>query len=220
MATLAVDHGTDDPTPEPSREADDHGGLATAAELAPRGAEDRETEPESVEENVGGDSADDGPDEPTTNTAPDDEAEATVPAAAPGQADPTEPDPGPETGQAAVSDDLPDTAENDDEPTPPTGAPGSAPNAGAEAEEIAPAAEAEPGPARLGKGELRAQVEDHLRAHPDQTWTPTAISKILNRSAGAINNACVKLSEAGTVMAFTDKPVRFQWNGENGTAKS
>lgn len=78
---------------------------------------------------------------------------------------------------------------------------------------------AEASAARLGKGELRAQVEQHLREHPDRAWTPTAISKVLNRSAGAINNACVKLGETGTVTAFTDKPIRFQWNGEgDGTA--
>ncbi|GAA2063779.1 hypothetical protein GCM10009839_88980 [Catenulispora yoronensis] len=73
---------------------------------------------------------------------------------------------------------------------------------------------AEASPARLGKGELRAQVEDHLREHPDRAWTPTAISKVLNRSAGAINNACEKLLETEVVTTFEDKPRRFQWRDQ------
>ena len=72
--------------------------------------------------------------------------------------------------------------------------------------------------ARLGKGELRAQVEDHLREHPDRAWTPTAISKVLNRSAGAINNACEKLLETGVVTTFEDKPRRFQWRSDQDTS--
>jgi hypothetical protein len=73
------------------------------------------------------------------------------------------------------------------------------------------AAGAEASAARLGKGELRAQVKAHLRENPDRAWTPTAISKVLNRSAGAINNACEKLLETEAVTTFDDKPRRFQW---------
>lgn len=107
-----------------------------------------------------------------------------------------------ETGQESGL--LSDTADQDPDVT--SDGDGAAP--AREAAEDAPSAP------RLGKGELRAQVEEHLREHPDRAWTPTAISKVLNRSAGAINNACVKLSESGAVIAFTDKPIRFQWNGE------
>lgn len=71
---------------------------------------------------------------------------------------------------------------------------------------------------RLGKGELRAMVEAHLRGNPDREWTPTAISKVLGKSAGAINNACVKLVESGDVATFPDKPGRFQWNGDQNAA--
>lgn len=85
---------------------------------------------------------------------------------------------------------------------------------GAAKSETAPvASDEEDGAPRLGKGELRAMVEAHLRENPDRAWTPTAISKVLNRSAGAINNAGVKLAESGSVLAFPDKPIRFQWNG-------
>ena len=81
------------------------------------------------------------------------------------------------------------------------------------------AAEAET-PARLGKGELRARVEAHLREHSDQTWTPSAIAKVLNRSAGAIANACEKLLETEAVTTFEDKPRRFQWRNEAGATAS
>jgi len=67
---------------------------------------------------------------------------------------------------------------------------------------------------RLGKGALRAMVQAHLRENPGRAWTPTAISKVLGRSAGAINNACVKLTEDGAVTTFEDKPIRFQWNSD------
>lgn len=106
-----------------------------------------------------------------------------------------------ETGQEY--DLLSDTAEQD-------------PGVTSDGDGAAPApevAEDVPSAPRLGKGELRAQVEEHLREHPYRSWTPTAISKVLNRLTGAIN-ACVKLSESGAVTAFTDKPIRFQWNGE------
>ena len=211
---LAADDGTEDHTPEPSREAADDGGAATAAQQVPDGAEDRDDEPAPAEEYAAGnDAADSSPDEPTPNTAPDDETELTMPAAAPALGGP-----GPESGQA--NNELSDITEHDDQPMPPAAEAGSDPGGDTEAQGAATVAEAEPGAVRLGKGELRAQVEAHLRENPDQTWTPTAISKILNRSAGAINNACVKLSEDETVRAFTDKPVRFQWNGADGTDAS
>jgi hypothetical protein len=82
--------------------------------------------------------------------------------------------------------------------------PGSAPVA-PEGEATAP---------RLGKGALRAMVEAHLRENPGKAWTPSAISKVLGRSAGAINNACLKLTEDGSVTTFGDKPIRFQYTGD------
>jgi hypothetical protein len=85
--------------------------------------------------------------------------------------------------------------------------------AGAEPDPAPAASDAEDAAPRLGKGALRAMVEAHLRENPDREWTPTAISKVLGKSAGAINNACVKLAETGSVAILPDKPVRFRWNG-------
>jgi AraC-like DNA-binding protein len=66
------------------------------------------------------------------------------------------------------------------------------------------------GGARLGKGELRAQVEEHLRAHPEREWTPGQIAKVLKRSAGAIHNACQKLVSDNVAQTFLNAPTRFQ----------
>lgn len=79
---------------------------------------------------------------------------------------------------------------------------------------VAPRVEAAPtgksGP-RLGKGELRAMVEQFLRDHPEQAWTPGKIGKELGgRSAGAVKNAAGKLVEDGAARTFDDSPDRFQ----------
>lgn len=66
---------------------------------------------------------------------------------------------------------------------------------------------------RLGKGELKAQVEAHMRAHPDRSFTSTELHHLLNKSSGAIANACEKLVEEGKLfVAQEKKPRRFQWN--------
>lgn len=73
-------------------------------------------------------------------------------------------------------------------------------------------AEAKDSSPRLGKGELRAQVEAHLIAHPEQAFTSTQIHHVLNRSSGAIANACDKLVADKKAVVATEKPRRFQWN--------
>ena len=83
----------------------------------------------------------------------------------------------------------------------------------AAAEQPHKSADSTPPAARLGKGQLREQVADHLRAHPDREWTPSAIAKELGKSAGAIANACEKLVELGTAATFEDKPRRFRYSG-------
>ena len=62
---------------------------------------------------------------------------------------------------------------------------------------------------RLGKGALRGLVEDFLREHPGQEFGPTALSKALHRSAGAINNACEKLVAEGYAHRARQAPKRF-----------
>ncbi|MBB5155910.1 hypothetical protein [Saccharopolyspora phatthalungensis] len=71
---------------------------------------------------------------------------------------------------------------------------------------------AEPAPAkagRLGKGALRGMVEDYLTEHADEHFSPNAIGKALNRSAGAVNNALEKLVADGYAIKTHNAPKRF-----------
>jgi hypothetical protein len=62
---------------------------------------------------------------------------------------------------------------------------------------------------RLSKGALRGLVEDYLRAHPGEAFSPNAIGKALDRSSGAVNNALEKLVTDGYAVRTQDKPKRF-----------
>lgn len=62
---------------------------------------------------------------------------------------------------------------------------------------------------RLGKGALRGLVEDFLRERPKEEFGPSTIGKALNRSAGAVNNACEKLVTEGYARRTRQKPKRF-----------
>ena len=168
-------------------------------------------------------SEDGAPDDETLHDEPA-EAEATdTDSARPGRADEadaetstyadstaTEPDDSP-TEQNDVNGGGSDD-ERDAEPLPPAtdespGGPDAVDGAAPEPE----SAEAKASSPRLGKGELRAQVEAHLSAHPKQAFTPTQLHHVLSRSSGAIANACDKLVEAEKAVVATDKPRRFQW---------
>lgn len=67
---------------------------------------------------------------------------------------------------------------------------------------------AESGP-RLGKGELRALVLAHLEAQHDEPVTPTAVAASLGRSAGAVSNALLRLTNEGAAVQVGDHPRRF-----------
>jgi predicted transcriptional regulator len=62
---------------------------------------------------------------------------------------------------------------------------------------------------RLAPGALRGLVEDYLHAHPGQEFSPVAISKALDRSAGAVNNALEKLADSGHATKTKQAPKRF-----------
>ena len=66
------------------------------------------------------------------------------------------------------------------------------------------------GKARLGSGQLRDMVLQVLRDYPDQDFSPSAMGKLLDRSSGAISNACDRLQADGAVMQTSDKPRRFR----------
>lgn len=62
---------------------------------------------------------------------------------------------------------------------------------------------------RLPNGALRGMVEDFLRDHPGEEFSPTAIGTALGRSGGAVNNALVKLTREGTARQTQQAPKRF-----------
>ncbi|WP_063747141.1 MarR family transcriptional regulator [Saccharothrix sp. NRRL B-16314] len=69
--------------------------------------------------------------------------------------------------------------------------------------------DAEPKGRRLAPGALRGLVEDHLREHSGQDFTPNVIGRALSRSAGAVHNALEKLVGGGYAVRTSDKPKRY-----------
>jgi hypothetical protein len=66
------------------------------------------------------------------------------------------------------------------------------------------------GVARLAPGALRQLVVEHLTAHPEEAFTATAISRVIERSSGAIANALATLTRKGIARQVTDHPRRYQ----------
>ncbi|MBF6095736.1 hypothetical protein [Nocardia cyriacigeorgica] len=64
-------------------------------------------------------------------------------------------------------------------------------------------------PDKLPPGGLRGQVEDYLRDHPGESFTPHQIGKALERSSGAVHNALVKLAANGVAVQTNDAPKKF-----------
>lgn len=62
---------------------------------------------------------------------------------------------------------------------------------------------------RLLPGGLRGMVEDWLRDHVGEEYSPSAIGKALGRSSGAVANALDKLVADGYAVQTQDKPKRF-----------
>jgi DNA-binding IclR family transcriptional regulator len=65
------------------------------------------------------------------------------------------------------------------------------------------------GAARLGRGELSGLVLGYLVEHRGDAIGPSAIAKALERSSGAVGNACERLTEAGKLRRTSDAPRRY-----------
>lgn len=89
-------------------------------------------------------------------------------------------------------DTTPGPAENPEEPT------------------TAPAATPSNGKTRLAPGALRQMVTDHLNAHPGEAFTATRISRVLEKSSGAIANSLVTLTRQGIAEQVTEKPRTYR----------
>ncbi|WP_333745571.1 helix-turn-helix domain-containing protein [Streptomyces sp. IBSBF 2950] len=75
----------------------------------------------------------------------------------------------------------------------------------------APVAETKAGTgSRLGRGDLRQMVYEHLAAHPADEIGPSGLAKTLGRSAGAVANALAKLTGQGQAELVSDSPRRYR----------
>ncbi|MEV8320429.1 helix-turn-helix domain-containing protein [Streptomyces sp. NPDC059900] len=71
--------------------------------------------------------------------------------------------------------------------------------------------------ARLAPGGLRQMVIDHLQAHPAEAFTATKISRVIEKSSGAIANALVTLTRQGISEQVTERPRTYRL-AETGTS--
>ncbi len=65
------------------------------------------------------------------------------------------------------------------------------------------------GTVRLASGGLTQLVADHFAAHPAVPLTSGEAGRALNRSGGAVRNACDKLVSDGVLRLATEKPRRY-----------
>ncbi|MDQ1024630.1 putative transcriptional regulator [Streptomyces umbrinus] len=66
------------------------------------------------------------------------------------------------------------------------------------------------GTKRLAPGGLRQLVIDHLNAHPGEAFTTTRISRTIDRSSGAINNALEKLVRQDIAEQVSERPRTYR----------
>ncbi|WP_189491075.1 helix-turn-helix domain-containing protein [Streptomyces antnestii] len=63
---------------------------------------------------------------------------------------------------------------------------------------------------RMAPGALRQRVIEHLQAHPEEAFTATRISRVIERSSGAIANALVILARQGIAQQVSDTPRTYR----------
>ncbi|MEV8022140.1 hypothetical protein AB0O76_38680 [Streptomyces sp. NPDC086554] len=63
---------------------------------------------------------------------------------------------------------------------------------------------------RLVPGALRQMVIDHLQAHPDEAFTATKISRLIEKSLGAIANSLATLVKQGIAEQVSDRPRTYR----------
>jgi hypothetical protein len=66
------------------------------------------------------------------------------------------------------------------------------------------------GAPRLGRGQLRRLVLDHLAAHPSQSFTGYEVAKAIGRSAGAMAPALGMLCDERLVDQVSQQPLRYR----------
>ncbi|MFF5010579.1 MarR family transcriptional regulator [Streptomyces phaeochromogenes] len=69
---------------------------------------------------------------------------------------------------------------------------------------------------RLAPGALRQMIIDHLEAHPGEAFTATKISRVIEKSSGAIANALVTLARQGIAEQVSNKPLTYRLTAPKG----
>ncbi|MFE2446337.1 hypothetical protein ACFXDF_30555 [Streptomyces sp. NPDC059426] len=127
--------------------------------------------------------------------------------------DASEHDDADEDGERGSASEPPQRAENDDAPAPtPASEPptSEAASEDTKTEETQPTANQSGHRTRLAPGALRQMVIGHLTAHPDEAFTATRISRIIEKSSGAIANALVTLTKQGIAEQVTERPRTYR----------
>ncbi|MFF4960947.1 hypothetical protein ACFY2Z_28560 [Streptomyces sp. NPDC001222] len=133
---------------------------------------------------------------------------------APAAEEPVEPATDPETEPDAPANDKPNN--NSEAPQPEQAAPTASKPVPAqhtgptEPTSPAPSTSLPAGNKRLAPGGLRQLVIEHLNARPGEAFTATRISRMIDRSSGAIANALATLAEQGLAEQVTDRPRTYR----------
>ncbi|MEN8652379.1 hypothetical protein ABCR94_17685 [Streptomyces sp. 21So2-11] len=227
-ATDTADPGTAD-TATPASSTPDHG-TGNAPDTDEKRAE---TSPDT-DSGATAITAQETPPTPVTPTPPAQE-QAIAPVETPAPAGTTTPSNTPayddDTGEAppaahpgpAAAEAQTDTSDTTDSTPPAAPTPNAADTAtGKNTSTPAPATPAAPVPVptatatgskRLAPGGLRQMVIDHLTAHPTEAFTATGISRMIDRSSGAIANALATLTQQGLAEQVTDRPRTYRRAG-------
>ncbi|WP_267244537.1 helix-turn-helix domain-containing protein [Streptomyces sp. PR69] len=183
-ALRTPDHWRAAPTPDTTQETDEHTEPDTSA---------TSDSPKPLVDNA--DESDDTPDAKTAPDAPSEPSDVTASISdAPRETPPQDSQPG------QVNDDGSDA--------------GGVTTSPAEADDTTRHLEVVTVPGgkhRLAPGALRQMVIDHLKTHPGEAFTATRISRVIEKSSGAIANALVKLTQQGITEKVSDYPRTYRW---------
>ncbi|AJC59519.1 helix-turn-helix domain-containing protein [Streptomyces sp. 769] len=202
-------------TPEHDPQHTDTQPESTPTDSAERVDDDVEGDEETSEDRTSSTAAAPAPDIPNPTITDDTDLPTDTPPDAPdtSAADNTDPSAEPEADtphvEASQGTEQPD-GNNSQEDGPQSGNDNAPVSSEAAEAHRAPAQPAPTKDGRLAPGALRQMVIDHLHAHPDEAFTATRISRVIEKSSGAIANALTKLVGLGIAEQATDQPRTFR----------
>ncbi|MFE3646431.1 MarR family transcriptional regulator [Streptomyces sp. NPDC059152] len=202
-------------TPEHDPQPADTQPESTPTDSAESVNDDVEGDEETSEDRTSSTAAAPAPDGPNPTITDDTDLPTDTPPDAPdtSAADNTDPSTEPEADtphvEASQGTEQPD-GNNSQEDGPQSGDDNAPVSSEAAEAHRAPAQPAPTKDGRLAPGALRQMVVDHLHAHPDEAFTATRISRVIEKSSGAIANALVKLVGSGIAEQITDQPRTYR----------